>query len=65
MKLSVIDVAGRRIAVLRNQVLDAGGYSVIWDGRGDDGSSVASGLYFAVLEAGSHRSSRRMIRINR
>jgi len=32
-----------------------------WDGRNALGETVASGVYFYVLEAGEHRVARRMV----
>ncbi len=37
-----------------------GSLTVVWDGRDDAGRSVAAGVYFAVLSAGSLRASETM-----
>jgi flagellar hook assembly protein FlgD len=50
-RLSVYDVAGRRVATLVDGPVGAGASTVTWRGVADDGRPVASGVYFARLEA--------------
>lgn len=50
-RLSVLDVAGRRVRVLRDGVLEAGPHAVVWDGRDARGRPVTSGVYFYRLLA--------------
>ena len=52
VRLSVYDVAGRRVRTLVDEDLPAGSHSVDWDVRGTRGARVASGCYFAVLRVG-------------
>ena len=47
--LEVLDLAGRRVATLVRGARPAGRQSVRWDRRGDDGTRVASGVYFVRL----------------
>jgi hypothetical protein len=51
VKLSIYDVAGRRVANVVNQVLPQGWRTIAWDGRDAVGRPVASGMYFARLES--------------
>ncbi|MCK4546981.1 MAG: T9SS type A sorting domain-containing protein [Candidatus Eisenbacteria sp.] len=47
--VSIFDVTGRRVAEV-TAVKQAGGIlDIEWNGRGDGGSAVASGVYFAAL----------------
>jgi len=62
-RLSVYDVAGRRVADLVDRAMDAGVHSVTWDGRDASGSAVASGVYLARLEAGGKTMTREMVRL--
>ena len=48
--LAVFDVAGRRVATLREGVVPAGGHLVAWDGRDAAGRAVAGGVYFLRLD---------------
>ena len=55
-RLEVYDAAGRRVASLLHSALEPGRYSVRWNGRGDNGSTLGAGLYFARLSAPGVRS---------
>ncbi len=48
IKLAIYDIAGREVAVLTEGFYPAGVHQAVWDASG-----VASGVYFARLEAGS------------
>lgn len=59
VSLVVYDARGRQIRTLHTGVLDAGEHSRVWDGRADDGTDVASGVYFvSALGAGSAAAAR-------
>jgi len=50
--IRVMNIAGRTIRILAsNQAYAAGENVVLWDGRGDAGSSVPSGRYLIQIEA--------------
>ena len=49
--LALYDVAGRRVRTLVNERRFPGRFEVVWDGTGDDGAPVASGLYFCHMTA--------------
>ncbi|MDF1545219.1 MAG: putative Ig domain-containing protein, partial [bacterium] len=51
ISLEVYNVLGRRVAVLGNDTYAAGSHSIRWDGRTDQGTPVASGIYFARMVA--------------
>lgn len=52
LKVSVYDVLGRRVAVLRDGPAPVGPGSVAWSGADDSGLPVAAGLYFCRLTTG-------------
>ena len=56
VKLVVYDVLGRNVLVLANGVMESGTHSLIFDG-----SSFASGSYFARLEAGNSVRTEKML----
>ena len=60
-RLVVYDVLGREVKVLVDAVQPAGSYSVVWDGKDRNGSTVTSGVYFYRLTAGSFTSMQRML----
>jgi hypothetical protein len=47
----IYDVAGRCVATLVDRPLDPGTHRIGWDGRGDWGEVVPSGVYFVRLSA--------------
>ena len=61
VRLTVYDLAGRRIRELYHSPLqDEGSHSVYWNGRDDGGRSVSAGVYFCRMNAGGTISSIRM-----
>lgn len=59
--LRVYDVTGRRVATVVDRALDPGTHSVAWDGRGQDGTRLRSGVYLYELSLGGQRAARRMV----
>jgi hypothetical protein len=51
VQLQIYDVHGQLVATLVDRHVPAGTQTVEWNGRGDDGSSVPSGIYFYRLTA--------------
>lgn len=62
VRLSVVDIVGRSVrTLLRGAATPAGQQSLIWDGRDEGGRPLPSGLYFAHLQVGDKRVSRKLI----
>ncbi len=61
VRLGVYNANGRLVRTLVDGQLDAGGFPVVWDGKDDSGSTVGSGVYFARMEAGDFRATRKMV----
>jgi peptidase C25-like protein/VCBS repeat protein/flagellar hook capping protein FlgD/fibronectin type III domain protein len=60
VRLRVYDVSGRLVATLLSRRLDPGYHEVRWNGRGDRGEALASGVYFYRAEIGRERLTRKM-----
>ena len=60
VNLVIYDVSGRAVRVLERNQLPAGTYIRTWDGRDGSGHSLASGIYFYRLTAGSFTATKRM-----
>jgi hypothetical protein len=58
--LAVYDVAGRRVSMLLDGVLEAGEHRALWDGRDGRGRSLPSGVYLYRLRAGLYTETRKM-----
>lgn len=59
-QLEVFDLTGAHVATLVDGELEAGHYSVVWDGSNNSGSVVASGVYFYRLNTLDGQQIRRM-----
>ena len=53
VSLKIYNVAGQLVKNLQDGVMEAGSHELTWDGTNDLGSSVASGVYFYKIKAGS------------
>ena len=63
VRLTVCNHLGQELAVLVSGRQPAGEQAVRWDGRDAAGRPLASGLYFAVLEADGERLVRKMVMV--
>ncbi len=61
VKLSVYDVSGRLLRVLRDKHYDAGRYEAEWNGRDTRGQALPSGVYFYRLEAEGFGATKKMV----
>jgi len=52
VSLAVYDLTGRRVRTLVDGHVGVGEHFALWDGRGDDGTRTASGVYFARYVGG-------------
>lgn len=59
--LSIFNILGQRIATLVDKELPAGFYQVTWDGTSDNGSVVATGIYFYRIEAEKFQSTKKLM----
>lgn len=59
--LELFDVRGARVRRLASGRRSAGDHSVRWDGRGEDGARLASGVYFLRLVTGEGSMNRRVV----
>ncbi len=59
--IRIYDTSGRLVRVVEDAVREAGRYDVVWNGRNQDSSPVASGVYFMKMDAGSYSSSRKIV----
>ena len=53
VKVKIYDVNGRLVRTLVNRTEEPGVHAAIWDGRNERGQVVASGKYFARMNAGA------------
>jgi len=61
ISLKVYDLLGKEVSTLKNDTLAPGSYSLIWEGRSDDGKALASGLYFIILRNDQELVTRKLM----
>jgi hypothetical protein len=61
VRVDVYNILGKCIATLVDQQLGAGPHCIEWQGVNAFGRSVASGVYFYVIEVGDQRYTRKML----
>jgi len=61
VSLKVLDVLGREVATLVNEIRSAGTHVVQWDGRDESGHTLPSGVYLFSLRAGPLVTTRKAI----
>lgn len=59
--ITIYDLKGRKIADLANEVFPQGENRVTWRGQDVSGRRVSSGVYFAHMQVGADRFTRRML----
>jgi len=61
VELAIYNIAGQLVKTLVDGQQTPGWHTVTWDGRDDNGRSVASGVYFARMQAESFTGSTKMV----
>lgn len=61
VSLRIYDVSGRRVASVVDGLLQPGAHVIAWDGRGEDGARLRSGVYLYELALDGRRTARRMV----
>jgi hypothetical protein len=59
--LAIYNVQGRMVRTLVDQDAAAGQFDAVWDGRADDGTAVAKGVYFARYATDGQRADERKL----
>jgi hypothetical protein len=65
VSIRVYNVAGRLVTTLVQGPGEAGPHEVVWDARDDGGRTVAAGVYFYTMTAGSWQSQRKVVFLER
>ena len=61
VSIKIYDITGRLVYTLVNQKMQPGRYEATWTSINNHGNTVASGVYFYRIEAGSFVESKKMI----
>jgi hypothetical protein len=61
VSLKIYNIRGQLVRTLVDEPKGAGTHRVDWDGKGDDGKEVASGVYLYELRIGDRSQAKRMV----
>ena len=61
VSICIYNVQGQVVRTLLDGDKPAGSHRIVWDGRSDQGTSVATGVYFYRIVAGDYTNTRKMI----
>ena len=61
VKVAIYNLRGQRVRTLLDAQQYPGRYAVSWDGKSDNGLSVATGIYLVRMQAGKFVSVRKML----
>ena len=59
--LRIYDASGRLIRTLAGGIYEAGLHEIVWNGTGDDGRRVSSGVYFCRFESSSFSQTQKLV----
>lgn len=60
VELEIFNITGQKVGTLIDGFLNAGQYDLIWNGIGDSGETVSSGIYLYKLHTDSQAITRKM-----
>lgn len=61
VKIEIFNITGQLVKTVLDEFVEAGIKAVTWDGTGDDGTRVNSGIYFSKLTAGNQTQTIKMV----
>ncbi len=61
VRLAVHDLRGRRVKLISDDIRPAGDHTASWNGRDDQGRSVAAGVYFVIMETVGGTASQKIV----
>ena len=61
--IRVLDLAGREVAILLDDLADPGEQSVTWDGRNKQGEPVPAGIYLYQIRTPAFEATRKLVRL--
>ncbi len=59
--ITIYNLMGQKVTVLKNSILEYGYHSVLWNGLDQFGKPVASGVYFSELRTRDFRQTKKML----
>jgi len=63
VSLRILDITGREVRTLVNQVMSQGEQLAKWDGRNNQGALVPTGIYLYQLKTADIQEAQRLVRV--
>ena len=63
VRIRVLDLAGREVVVLLDELAEPGEHSVLWDGRNKQGETVPAGIYLYQIQTSAFEATRKLVRL--
>lgn len=61
VRLSIYNLKGQLVKQLLDSEVSAGNHQIVWDGKDERGSSVASGIYFYRMQSHNYQATNKMM----
>jgi flagellar hook assembly protein FlgD len=61
ISLAVYDILGKKIRDMVDCNMRSGRYTVLWDGKDNEGIEVGTGPYFLILKAGKSMETKKIM----
>jgi len=61
IKLAIYDMLGQEVRILVDATESAGHHQAAWNGKNEDGSYVASGIYYCRMKAGTFVETKKLL----
>lgn len=61
VQIDVYNILGQKVKSLVNNHMEAGNHQVVWNGKDNANSPVASGVYFYKMKTGRYTSTKKML----
>ena len=61
VEISIYDMVGNIIKILKNQIEDPGYRSVLWNGTNNQGKPVSAGVYLISIKIGELRKTKKVV----
>ncbi len=61
VELTIYNIKGQRVITLLSEYHDAGEHRIIWNGKNDTGSKVATGIYYYRMTTPEYTETRKML----
>ncbi len=60
-KVEIFNIKGQKVKTLLDDKLDSGEHKIVWNGKDDNGKSLASGVFFYKMTSGNYSSTKKMV----